>query len=114
MKNDLFKNSKTLAIAIATLLFSTNVNAKHTKNQLQIATYDYKCHVELLGGGEVVHFVNSASKDLNVIASSIMGKNTIIPFSKKSAVIYNVVECVIIYSEFQSKVSQRLDDQTVR
>lgn len=116
MKKLLTDKNKILGFTLLLSLFSVIANAdtKYHKNELKVRTFDYKCHVNLVGGGGTVFFVNTSSTNLNDIANSLVGKNIKTAFSKKSSTVYKTIECVPLYSEFKSSESKRVDSRTVR
>lgn len=116
MKNLLLKKAGMIGLSLLIPLCSISVNAntKYHKNELPVRTYDYKCHVNLLGGIDTVHFVNSSMTNLNEIATSIVGKTINPAFLKNKTKIYKVVECVKLYGEFKSELSKQVDSKTVR
>lgn len=116
MKNLLLNKVGIIGVSFLIPLCSISVHAstKYHKNELPIRTYDYKCHVNLLGGIDTVHFVNSPLTDLNEIAASIVGKTINPAFLKNKTKIYKVVECVKLHDEFNSDVSKKVDSETVR
>lgn len=114
MKRKKMNRSIIVILSVLLSLCSINIYAKHNKNQLDVETFDYKCHVEILGGGDTIHFVNSQSKNLSVVAQSIKGQKIHKPFSKNVSSIYNVVECTSLYGNFKNNVSKLVDSKTVR
>ncbi|WP_281560150.1 TapY2 family type IVa secretion system protein [Thalassomonas sp. RHCl1] len=75
---------------------------------------ELKCHVELFGGEEVIHFVNAKKSDgLNMI-KKLTGKRITVTGSRKKQKIYQVRECTDLHSSFKGTQANQLDAATVR
>lgn len=73
---------------------------------------DYKCHISSAKGDKVV-FYRWKSKDVNLNAASLPGKQLVASDGKKYF-IKDVVECVSLSQEFTSDESKQLDKITLR
>ena len=71
---------------------------------------EYKCHVELIGGEQIIHFVNINAKKSKGIENLILGKKV----SPKKASIYKIYECVNSDKDFKTSKAQQMDRTTVR
>ena len=91
-----------------------NANAENSRNRLHVATIDYKCHVELIGGIQTIDFVNTKKQRLNRLAQSLVGKKKRKPFSREERVIYKVFECVKLNDNFTRAQSTAVDIKTPR
>ncbi|WDD97961.1 TapY2 family type IVa secretion system protein [Thalassomonas actiniarum] len=75
---------------------------------------ELKCHVELFGGEEVIHFVNAKKNDgLNMI-KKLTGKRITVTGSRKKQKIYQVRECADLHGSFKGSQANQLDAATVR
>ena len=111
--NDKLK-TEIMALLVILSLTSAIVNAQNSKNSLPVATIDYKCHVELIGGIETINFINVKKQSLNEIARSIIGKKTFKPFSREKIAIVKVFECVKLHDKFTRLQSNAVDKKTIR
>lgn len=91
-----------------------NANAENSRNRLHVATIDYKCHVELIGGIQTIDFVNTKKQRLDEVAQSLVGKKKRKPFSREELVIYKVFECVKLKDKFTQAQSNVVDKKTPR
>ena len=95
-------------------LISAIAHAQQFKNSLPVATIDYKCHVQLIGGIETIDFINVKQQSLNKIAVSLIGKKTFKPFSKEKNSIDKVFECVKLHDKFTRIHANAVDQKTIR
>ena len=105
---------KTGIVAISILLSLSSISANAKNSNKRVVAIDYKCHIELIGGIQTIHFVNTKGKSLSGIAHSLVGKTTEKPFSKEKLGIYKVYECVALNDKFSNAQSNALDSKTVR
>ena len=109
------KKKHNIGIIVLLALFSLGTaNAQNSKNRLHLATIDYKCHVELIGGIQTIYFVNTKKQHLNRLAQSLVGKKKRKPFSREERVIYKVFECVKLNDNFTRAQSTAVDIKTPR
>ena len=73
-----------------------------------------KCHVELVGGIDIIHFGIIKAKRIENYAQWLIGKKIATGFSKEKQPIYKVKECVKLHDKFSSLASQQVDDNTAR
>ena len=112
-------NSKIISNRVALVLLvsaMTNLSAfaKNDRNRLMVATVEYKCHVELLGGVQTIDFISVKEQNLNKLAKSLVGKKKLKPFTKNKLPIYKVFECVKLNDKFKYNQSIMIDEKTVR
>jgi len=108
-------NKHNIGIIVLFVFLSLGMaNAQNSKNRLHVATIDYKCHVELIGGIQTIDFVNTEMQSLNNLAQSLVGKKKRKPFSIEERVIYKVFECVKLNDKFTRAQSTAVDEKTPR
>jgi hypothetical protein len=73
-----------------------------------------KCHVELLGGKNTLHFAVIKADKFSQYSKKIVGMKIPTAQSKKKVAIYQVVECVNLEQNFTSLASKQLDLDTAR
>jgi len=73
-----------------------------------------KCHVELVGGSEIIQFWHIKSEGLSKLAKHIVGKKVTKQKSKDKVKIYKAYECVLERDKFTSLKAQSLDKKTPR
>jgi len=103
-----------ITLSVLLSLNSLSANAQNSKNRLHVATIDYKCHVELLGGIQTIHFENAKKQNPNGLAHSLVGQKKLKPFSRDKVAIYKVFECVELNEDFTSAQSKAVDEKTTR
>ncbi|WDE06574.1 hypothetical protein SG34_006565 [Thalassomonas viridans] len=102
------KRCKKLGLLLPLLLLA--VGSQAAKNE----RVELKCHVELFGGNEVIHFVNAKkSQGLNM-ANKLTGKSIMVSGSREKQKIYRVKECTDLHGKFKGDLANRLDAETVR
>ncbi|WDE10716.1 TapY2 family type IVa secretion system protein [Thalassomonas haliotis] len=75
---------------------------------------ELKCHVELLGGEEIIHFVNAKKNDGQNMINKLTGKSITVIGSRKKQKIYRVKECTDLHGSFKASQANQLDAATVR
>ena len=108
--NILLKNCAFL-ILLSLLLLSNESLAKSAEKALKIKI---KCHVELVGGKDIVHFGVIKTERLTKYSQWLIGKKIATGFSKQKQQVYKVKECVKSQEDFSSASSQQLDENTAR
>lgn len=107
--------NKTIAIAmLVSAMTNLSAFAKNDRNRLMVATVEYKCHVELLGGVQTIDFISVKEQNLNKLAKSLVGKKKLKPFTQTKLPIYKVFECVKLNDKFKRNQSNVIDEKTVR
>ena len=75
---------------------------------------ELKCHVELFGGNEVIHFVNAKKNEGFNMVKRLTGKSVTVTGSRKKQKIYRVKECTDLHGRFKGDLANQLDADTVR
>jgi len=99
---------------LAALLSLTSVNSFAFDDDKYPAEIEYKCHIELLGGLQTIHFISARNKSVNEIEQLLIGRKVVTTVSKNKLPIYKVVECTGLYDKFNEKTSNALDENVVR
>jgi hypothetical protein len=73
-----------------------------------------KCHVELVGGKDSIHFGIIKSERKAKYAQWLEGIKIATGFSKQKQQVYKVIECTKLTDKFINPISQRVDDNTAR
>jgi len=94
-------------LATCLLLAGAAQGAKEDRAEL-------KCHVELLGGNEVIYFVNANKNEGLNMVKKLSGKSITVSGSRKKQKIYRVKECTDLHGRFKSDLANQLDADTVR
>jgi hypothetical protein len=74
---------------------------------------EYKCHFELTGGQELVHYVVSQAKKTTSVAAKMRGKLIFAKDGKTKLRVNKVIECVSAKGTFKALKSQQLDVVTL-
>ncbi|MFT4927970.1 MAG: hypothetical protein ACI8WB_004085 [Phenylobacterium sp.] len=74
---------------------------------------EYKCHFELVGGQQVIHFLNSRENYAKQLQQKMTGKTIFAKDGVTKRYIYRVFECVKSQESFRSVKAQDLDAQTL-
>lgn len=86
----------------------------YAKAAVKKSTVEMKCYVSVLGGEELIHFVNSNKTSLTELAQLLKGNSIFTSRSKQKKEIYQVKECVPLQEKFKNAIAQQIDDNTVR
>lgn len=103
-----------VALSVALSLISISVTAQSSQNKKYVPSNNYKCHVELIGGIQTIHFVSTKKQSLKEVTNSLVGKKRFKPFSREKLAIYKVFECVWLNDKFTSAQSKAVDEKTPR
>lgn len=87
------------------------LEAKAVKKHLKIKV---KCHVELIGGKDIIHFGIIKPQGIAKYSHWLIGKKVATGFSKQKKQIHKVKQCVRSQDDFSSSVSKQLDENTAR
>ena len=100
-----------ISLVFMTLIsFSFVVQAKES----EVALKDIKCHVELTGGRDIIHYVFAKKSEISGLKTSLVGKKTKTYAVKGEQVIYKVNECVAENQTFNSAAAKSADIFAVR
>ncbi len=86
-------------------------NAEKTEKTEKIKI---KCHVELVGGKDSLHFGIIKSERKAKYAQWLVGKKIATGFSKQKQQVYKVIECTKLADKFINPISQQVDENTAR
>jgi hypothetical protein len=86
----------------------------YAKKAEQTAKIKIKCHVELVGGKDSIHFGIIKSERKTRYAQWLEGKKIATGFSKQKQQVYKVIECTKLNDKFINPISQRVDENTAR
>ncbi|AOW76390.1 hypothetical protein A3Q34_05670 [Colwellia sp. PAMC 20917] len=117
MMKFLFKHCLALNLLFVSLLFvsllfiSIDSVAKTTDKSTKIKI---KCHVELMGGNDIIHFGIIGSNKLAKYPDWLVGKKIATGFSKQKQQVHRVKECVKSNDDFSNALSKKLDENTAR
>ena len=108
----LFKCYLTPSLLLASLLFISIDSMAKTGEQA--SKVKIKCHVELMGGTDIIHFGIIKTNSITKYTHWLVGKKVATGISKKKQQIHKVKECVKSQDDFTSAVSKQLDENTAR
>jgi hypothetical protein len=102
---------KTL-LSILIVIFSLSSHLTLAKQKVD--KVEVKCHVELYGGGETVHFRKLKKDKLTKLEQRLVNKKINVAKMKAKQTIYKVIECVSLDKEFSTFQSKGVDKNTAR
>lgn len=73
---------------------------------------DVKCHVEVVGGGEMIRFWKIKAEKLPGFTQEIVGARISKISGKGKTSVYRAFECVDLRDEFKSLIARNLDSKT--
>ncbi|MBL0710204.1 MAG: TapY2 family type IVa secretion system protein [Colwellia sp.] len=91
---------------------NTNVSKKAPIKVASIVDVEMKCHVELMGGGEVIRFTNTPYTSLKKLTEILLTQKVKLDSSDSPRAIYKVKECVPLKGKFSSSRAQQLFQNT--
>jgi len=89
-------------------------NAEKTEKTEKTEKIKIKCHVELVGGKDSLHFGIIKSERKAKYAQWLVGKKIATGFSKQKQQVYKVIECTKLADKFINPISQQVDENTAR
>jgi hypothetical protein len=101
-------------ITLLSLTFILSSGATLAKDVQNTAKIKIKCHVELVGGKDMIHFGVIKKDRMFKYGQWLVGKKIATGFSKQKQPVYNVIECVKLADTFTNSTSQKVDDNTAR
>jgi len=110
--NNFSKNKVLIGLLSLGLIFSASDTLAKTSNKT--AKIKIRCHVELVGGKDIIHFGIIKNERKTNYAQWLEGKKIATGFSKQKQQVYKVIECVTSKNKFINLVSANLDENTVR
>ena len=99
-----------LLLVFCTALVMNMANAANGKP----SKVEIKCHVELMGGSDIIHFAIVSQQQLANIKQILAGQKVLTALSKQKQVIYKVNECVGLHDSFVSGPAKSRDILTTR
>jgi len=100
------------AITLLSLTFILSSGATFAKDVQNTAKI--KCHVELVGGKDMIHFGVIKKDRMFKYGQWLVGKKIATGFTKQKQSVYKVIECVKLADTFTNSTSQKVDDNTAR
>jgi hypothetical protein len=97
------------ALLIVCSIFTNPSIAKQKVEKVEV-----KCHVELYGGGEAIHFRKIKKSKLDKLEQRLVNKKIKVAKTKVKQKIYKVLECVTLDKEFSKPQSRSVDKKTAR
>ncbi len=98
--------------------FDVKANASASKKKAKtteiISAVEMKCHVEFLGGGESIHFINTTRYSPSQLRQRLVGEKISTSMEKAAQEIYKVKECTKFEKDFRTEKAKSLDENTVR
>ena len=110
--NKVIGNKKLLMIFTIGIL-STSVLAKQVDKE-EGKTVEAKCHIELFGGGETIHFIVINEHRLKALPQELINRSVMTQLSDKKRKIYKVTECILLNDSFLGNRAQFIDANTPR
>jgi len=109
-----------LAVSCFSLSLATEVQAnasaskKAREKVVPIVDVEMKCHVALMGGGEVIRFTNTPYTSLKKLTEILLTQKVRLNSTDIPRDIYKVKECVPLKDKFRSLRAQQLFKNTPR
>jgi len=98
--------------------FNVAANASAAKKKVvkveKVKSRVMKCHVELLGGGETIHFINTTKFSSRQLAQTLVGLKISTSKVKAKQEIYKLNKCIKLDETFKTAKAKLLDKNTVR
>ncbi|MFT6918448.1 MAG: hypothetical protein ACJA2G_001066 [Cognaticolwellia sp.] len=105
MKNTVF-------IVTSILLINTSFSAVSANTMVKYHKVDAKCHVELVGGEQMILFARVKDSQVNKLVDTLVNRKVSTPFSRSKQQVYRAFECVLLEARFNSiKANQLFDKQ---
>ncbi len=105
-----------LIVGYFSLSLATEANANVSKKApikvASIVDVEMKCHVELMGGGEVIRFTNMPYTSLKKLTEILLTQKVRLNSTDSPRAIYKVKECVPLKDKFRSSKAQELFQNT--
>jgi len=102
------------AITLLSVSLIVSSGVAFGKNVEKTAKIKIKCHVELVGGKDSLHFGIIKSERKAKYAQWLVGKKIATGFSKQKQQVYKVIECTKLTDKFINPISQQVDENTAR
>ncbi len=106
------RNCTILSLFLLSLFLISAESIAKTANK--VSKVKVKCHVELVGGKDIIHFGIIKTGRIVNYSKWLVGKKIATGFSKQKQQVYKVKECVKSQDDFVSASSKQLDENTAR
>jgi hypothetical protein len=111
----LFKKSTVICITILAIStaysYASAAESVHRKQSFKV---EMKCHVELMGGENVIHFTVIKKNKAAKLSQFLVGRKILTDSSKKKKVIYKVKECVDSKDSFNKHIARNIERKMAR
>jgi len=108
----LLKRLSVISISLLTTVsFMTAAESVVIKQSSKV---EMKCHVELMGGHNVVHFTVIKKRKVAKLNQFLVGRKILTDLSKKKKVIYKVKECINSKDSFKSLTARQIEKNMAR
>jgi hypothetical protein len=98
-------------LLLSLFFINSSTTAKGIEKPIKVKI---KCHVELVGGKNIIHFGRIKTARIAKYPQWLIGQKIATDFSKQKQQVFKVKECVKSQHNFTSASSKRLDEDTVR
>ena len=102
------------SLFITLFLISISVVTSVNASTQEVSKVEIKCHAELVGGVDIIHFALVRQSQLAGIKRHLTGQKISTALSKNKQVIYKVNECVGLHESFVSASAKSRDILTAR
>ena len=110
--NKFSKQNTAIILLSLSLIFPSGITL--AKNYQKAAKIKVKCHVELVGGKDMIHFGIIKNERKAKYAQWLEGKKIATGFSKHKQQVYKVIECTKLADKFINPISVKVDEDTAR
>lgn len=107
MKNKIF---------IITFILTANYSLSAAAANIVEKKYkvDAKCHVELVGGQQVIYFARVKQSQVNKLVNTLVNRKIPTSIAKEKQKVYRAFECVLLDAKFNSLKANQLFDSQAR
>lgn len=101
---------------IVTFIFIANFSLSAAAANIVEKKYkvDVKCHVELVGGQQVIYFARVKQNQVNKLVDTLVNRNIPTSIAKEQQKVYRAFECVLLDAKFNSLKANQLFDSQAR
>jgi len=110
--NKSFRRNTGIILLSLTFVFASGVSS--AANSQKTVKIKIKCHVELIGGKDIIHFGIIKTDRMSKYAQWLLGKKIATGFSKQKQQVYKVIECTKLADKFINPISMKVDENTAR
>jgi hypothetical protein len=106
---------KNTVFIVTLILLITTISSKVAANTVvKYHKVDAKCHVELVGGEQMIFFATVKDSQVNKLVDTLINRKVSTPFSKSKQKVYRAFECVLLEARFNSVKANQLFDKQPR